>query len=55
MVDHRAVHLVRADAVSPACFPPLEGRTTNGEHTLPQLIKKNTYSKSTFSERSMSL
>lgn len=40
MVDHRAVHLVRADAVSPACFPSLEGRTTNGEHTPPQLIKK---------------
>lgn len=54
MVDHRAVHLVRADAVSPACFPSLEGRTTNGEHT-PETHPGNTYSKSTFSERSMSL
>lgn len=43
MVDHRAVHPVRAAAVGPVGFPSVEGRTEGqGDGTNPDPANKNT-------------
>jgi len=45
MVDHRAVHLIRAAAVGPVGFPSVEGRTEGqGAGPADPLIKTHTYS-----------